>query len=312
MRWIALVLVLGLSAAVALLGRDEFGSDAPVPADSGQPGEAQEHGVQAEAPRLEGHVAPPGTPRPSPTPPAAETDEVARLRLSLRTADAAGLVKLLEEVRERGPTAARLIEDLIPFLAHEDRRVMHAAADALAAIGQDVVEPLMKAVLAEYEERGASGAHMSWAISWGPYILSEVGEPAVVPVAQALGHKDAYFFAKVAFDRLALLRAPMSAATDVVLERLRQVQEEDALAFVVGAVPALGPDAARVVPRLVELLADPRLRIRIVAIQALGRIGPDASVALTDLEHLRRGMPEGESTMRSALDEAIARIRGDR
>lgn len=312
MRSIVPVLVLVLGAAVALLGRYEFGSDAPVPTNSDHAGEVQEHGIQAEAPRLEGRGARPGTPQPSPASPAAGTDEVARLRLGLRTADAAGLARMLGEVKKRGPTAAGLIEDLIPLLAHEDPRVMHAAADALAAMGRAVVDPLMRAVLAEYEKRGSIGAHTSWAMSWGPYILSEVGEPAVVPVARALGHKDAYFFAKVAFDRLALLRAPMSAATDVVLERLGQVHGEDALAFVIEAVPALGRDAARVLPRLVDLLADPRRRVRIETVRALGRIGPGASVALTDLEHLRLGMPEAEATMRSALDEAIAAIRGDR
>jgi len=310
MRWIVLVLALGLGAAVALLGHSEFGSGAPVPTDNGHPGETQEHAVQAEAPRLEGHGARPGTPQPSS--PAVGKDEVARLRLSLRTADAGGLVKILGEVKARGPASAGLIQDLIPLLAHEDRRVMQAAADALAAMGAAVVDPLMSAVVAEYEKRGASGAHSSWAMSWGPYILSEVGEPAVVPVAQALGHKDAYFFAKVAFDRLALLRAPMSDATDVVLERLGQVHGEDALDFVIEAVPDLGRDAARAVPRLVDLLADPRRRVRIETVRALGRIGPDASGALTDLEHLRRGMPEAEATMCRALDEAIAAIRGDR
>ncbi|MGE0191713.1 MAG: HEAT repeat domain-containing protein [Planctomycetota bacterium] len=96
-----------------------------------------------------------------------------------------------------------------------------------------------------------------------------------------------------------------------MIEGLRQVQEGDALVFVIEAVPALGRDAARAVPRLVELVADPRRRVRIEAVRALGRVGPDASVALTDLEHLRRAVPETEATMRGALNEAIAAIRGD-
>jgi hypothetical protein len=245
--------------------------------------------------------------RSSPEPEAG--DGTADLRLSLRTANPEGTLKILAEIQRRGPSAATLVSDLVPLLQHEDAHVRHAAADALASIGQDVVEPLLKAVLEVYQRLGASGAHSSWAMSWGPYIFAKVGAPAVVPVAENLGHEHAYFWAKVTFQRIALLRAPMSAAADVVLRRLDEVHEEQPLCFVIGAVPALGPDAVRAVPQLIDLLQDPRQNVRTVVVQALGRIGPDAAAALTALERLYRS---SRRPWRESLEDAIARIRGER
>lgn len=233
------------------------------------------------------------------------------LRRRLGSADAESYPGVLREIERLGHAAAPLTEDLIRLLAHEDVQVCQASADALAAIGEPALAPLVAAVLREYA-RGAAGAHGSWAMAWGPYVLAKVGAPAVVPVAELLGHDDAYFWALQAIERLALLRVPLTSAIEVVLQRLREVNEPSRLTFVMHAVPRLGRDAARCVPLLVERLQDPRPQVQVEAVRTLGLIGPDASAALTELERLQLEVPEQAATTREALREAIARIRGER
>ena len=278
-----------------------------------RPDARQDVQASTEAPWLSGHSdgnVPgrlPGTHR---APPAA--DAPADLRSRLQTADAEGVLRILAETQAHGSSAAPLILDLVALLQHEDARVKQAAADALASMGQAVVAPLLRAVIEEYDRAGHVGAPGSWAMSWGPYVLAKVGEPAVLHIAETLGHTNAYFFAFVTFQRLSLLRTPLSAATDVVIRRLGEVDEEQPLCFVIDAVPYLGPDSARAVPQLADLLHNPRQRVRTVAAKALGRIGRDAAGALTELDRLRAATSERDGTWRRVLDETIAQIRGER
>lgn len=242
--------------------------------------------------------------------PAAPETEDARLRRVILVGDAKALIEALEAVAEQGPSAAGSIEQLIPLLSHADQAVAKAAADALVAIGEAAVDPIVERVVAAFDERG-SGAHGTWVMGWGPYVLTQIGAPAVVPVARRLGDAKTYFWAFVTFQSLARSGTQMTDATDVVLERLRSLEDGTQISFVIDAVPSLGRDASRAVPQLVAFLTDPRPQVRLDAVESLGKIGADASSALGDLEHMRERVDPSEGALTHALDEAIAKIRGD-
>jgi HEAT repeat protein len=236
----------------------------------------------------------------------------ARLRARLENPVASLLLATLEEIQRLGPEALGLVHAVVPLLDHKEAEVRQAAAEVLVSMGGDAARPFLDQVLAAYTALGPQAAHSSWAMSWGPYVLAKLGEPAVLPVAEVLGHEDAYFVALVTFQRLSVLGAPTGNATDVVLRRLGEVKAKSPLIFLVDAVPYLGRDARRVVPRLIDLLAEPRREVRFAVVRVLGRIGPDAAVALPELERLRAATGASEGALVKAIDESIAQIRSER
>jgi HEAT repeat protein len=74
-------------------------------------------------------------------------------------------------------------------------------------------------------------------------------------------------------------------------------------------VGAMGKDAAWAVPTLIELLSHQSPKVRALAAQALGRIGPASSDAKTALQ---RAASDPNSAVQSAAHEALRSIEGDK
>ena len=77
------------------------------------------------------------------------------------------------------------------------------------------------------------------------------------------------------------------------------------------AADVLGGCGAAGVPELVRALDDGDARVRAWAIRSLGKIGPDAREALAPLERMLAAPAPLRPAARKAIEEALARIRGE-
>jgi HEAT repeat protein len=177
--------------------------------------------------------------------------------------------------------SAELLE-LIDLLTKADGEVRSKAYDDLVEFGARAVGPLLTAFKGLPDQDVASDAttkevETAYAIA---AVLSEIGEPAVEPLINALhptNHNSLRCYAAYTLSYIADRRA-VNALTDAI-------QSSNDLDLRRCAVVALGSigDAHSVNP-LLAVLADPDLQLRIRATAALGSIGDTNAVkSLIDL-----------------------------
>jgi HEAT repeat protein len=156
-------------------------------------------------------------------------------------------------------------------------RAHTCAACALGAIGPEA-RLAVPALVRVVESRKGDTRNALWALGR----IGADAQPAVPTILPLLDHPDQEV-RFLAIDALGLIRP---ADEKVFGELARRVDPKDATLnhHLVGALAQIGPPA---VPRLAELAANEHAEIRLLAIRALGEMGPAAKQAIPALVKAR-------------------------
>jgi HEAT repeat protein len=205
-----------------------------------------------------------------------------------------------------GPLARPAIHDLCHTLKDIDPRTASGAAQALGSMGADAAESV--SALAE-AMRGTNIVLCRLASK----ALSQIGPPALATLIAHLQHADPFVRGESA-----LAIGWMGAAARSAVPFLARVVRgpESPLAHTPGPRPTPltptvipQPNSAVLTPQQLTNDAIPSADVncRVFAAQALGRIGPVASGALTEL---RDALTSGPGAVRQAAEQAIRQIQG--
>ena len=162
---------------------------------------------------------------------------------------------------------------LINALKHKDGFVREAAAEALGLVGQSsqtVIPALISAI-------GDRDLNVRRAVIQSLGKVGKADSRAVIPIlTAALGDSEivVVYEAALALSEFGLEARP---AVPALIAALRRTNEHDEMSSFVEALGTIGKDS---VPLLIEALKDDNKKIRLVAIEALGLIGPDAKQAM--------------------------------
>ncbi len=220
-------------------------------------------------------------------------DEVNRPLVDAARADQPILKMLcLWALAKINPEETRVVryaaETIVKNLASDDPQLRAGAARALADFEghADVVAPALVAALKDADP-SVVGSALDALASIGPKIVDRV--------ANALQEPELRHYATRLLFRMGPEAAP---AVPALVEALKQeAATPDDVAFRVEvqlALAAIGTEAAPAVPELVKSLASDDREIRGTACYALGKIGPDASAALAELEQRVQDLGIGE------------------
>ena len=203
-----------------------------------------------------------------------------------------------------GPLARPALGDLSRALKDPDPRTASGAAQALGgmgASGADAVPPLAEAM------RGTNIVLCRLAAK----ALSQIGPPAVATLIAHLQHADPFVRGESA-----LAIGWMGAAARAAVPFLARVVRGPESALVRTPPPfahtptaIAPPDSDTTTPPQVTDAAGPSADVncRLFAAQALGRIGPPAAGALSDL---RDAIDAGPESVRQAAELAVRQIEG--
>jgi len=196
-------------------------------------------------------------------------------------------MKAIDALMFMGTEAAEAVPRIVPFLSDPDELVRVSAVVALPRVAPDraSVLPLLKKALDDKAWRVRRQAAIE-------LIHLDAEVPAAIPVLRE-GVKDAiptYRLGAIAALGRAVSPEERKAMAVIAAEYLR-VSDADVQHEAIRALSSLGADA---VPYLVGLIKTEGegYGVRMSAIRALGRIGPDAKAALPLLRELqqRKGM----------------------
>ena len=203
-----------------------------------------------------------------------------------------------------GPLARPALGDLCRALKDADPRTASGAAQSLGGMGADgadAVPPLAEAM------RGTNIVLCRLAAK----ALSQIGSPAVATLIAHLQHADPFVRGESA-----LAIGWMGAAARAAVPFLARVVRGPESALVRTPSPCsqtptsiAPPDSDTATPPQVTDAGGPSADVncRAFAAQALGRIGPAASGALTDL---RDAIASGPESVRQAAERAVRQIEG--
>lgn len=203
-----------------------------------------------------------------------------------------------------GPLARPALSELCRALKDSDPRTASGAAQSLGGMGADgadAVPPLAEAM------RGTNIVLCRLAAK----ALSQIGPPAIATLIAHLQHADPFVRGESAL-AIGWVGAAARAAVPFLARVLRG--PESALVHTPPPPPhtptaIAPPDSDTATPPQVTDAGDPSADVncRVFAAQALGRIGPAASGALTDL---RDAIASGPESVRQAAERAVRQIEG--
>jgi HEAT repeat protein len=173
------------------------------------------------------------------------------------------------------PSAGSDLRQLQRALADPDERRRTAAARALSRLGEQAAALVPDLVIALDDPSVAVRASAAWALG----DVGAAGGPACGKLLKLLQEKDALVRAGAAY-ALGGIAGPAPAAVPALVARLADADERVRWR-VADALGKLGMDGSVVAP-LAALVADPG-PARGLAAEALGRIGPAAGPAVTEL-----------------------------
>jgi len=179
-----------------------------------------------------------------------------------------------------GAAAEPAVPALLPLLADREERVRKAAAAALAQIGPKTVPALIKIV--ETRDMQRFKALIDAMIKVSPWYTRSKPDVGLADPEKA-------------FQSLSW------AAYEIMEER---ASLEAAQVAALGVLGEFGPAASAAVPTVAQALADPNPDIKLAAVQALERIGPEASVG----PDLIRMLVHSNESLRKAAVKALGRI----
>jgi HEAT repeat protein len=205
-----------------------------------------------------------------------------------------------------GPLARPALSDLCHTLKDNDPRTASGAAQALGSMGADAAEGVP--ALAE-AMRGTNIVLCRLASK----ALSQIGPPALATLIAHLQHADPFVRGESA-----LAIGWMGASARSAVPFLARVVRGPESALVRTPPPPTALTPTVIIPPGSELITPPQItdqeippadvNCRIFAAQALGRIGPVASGALTDL---RDAAAAGPTPVRQAAEQAIRQIEAE-
>ena len=197
-----------------------------------------------------------------------------------------------------------IVQDLIPLLGHTEDFVQSAARFALMTIGRPALRELVTALNdSSPQKRGKIHRHAASIVgeivrrrlATDPTVSTDLLDRAIPALLRIFEEEESE--AVYADVRSALLQVGLIVGPDIFRPLLDAMRSPDArvvknvskiLGALAGSFPADRDEIRKicreeVVPRLTELVSHPDDGIRLDAISALGRIGPDAATATPTL-----------------------------
>lgn len=190
-------------------------------------------------------------------------------------------LQAISELEALGPKAAEAVPALIAVLDTKNEDVRLSATMALGKIGQPAVAGLSKAIKSPDED---VRFYAVWALAF-------VGPPATgaTPVVvEALTDKSAQVRRKAAY-ALGRIDADPKLAVGPLIAALED-SNEDVRQAALAVLPKMGEAA---VPPLLQAVKGDKAALRLMAVKALGEMGPPAAAAIPELKALLLATDKG-------------------
>jgi HEAT repeat protein len=191
------------------------------------------------------------------------------------------------------------VQPLVEGLRSKDPGLRRSAAEALGTKGRAALPALSKAL-------SDGDVIVRREVAWSFVRIGTLAQPATPALLAALSDNDREVREHAA-TALGQIGRPARAAIPTLVNMLRSDEEFGARQHAASALGNIG-EAGEALPALITALTDPDINVRIVAAEALGKLGSAAAPAASQLLLVLKDMQTGREGVRQQAAFALGKI----